>query len=383
MQDNIPAVGAAGYTLLSELDDLTWDSWLSLADVATAMNTKAASQGAIFANSFTNTYLTYSGIALIFNHANLTAANSALIFNEAGLTAANSAAIFNEAGLTVANSALIFNEAGLTAANSAAIFNEAGLTAANSAAIFNEAGFAIANKALVFREAGLSIANINAIIIHANITDDNAQQILSEITKANRDLTSADNIYELLDDWDDSKLTSRDGAGTTSTGFTNLFAQKDKFRPEWATGAGSPAASGGELVLALSASVTTPSTFVTGTWEWLVRHSATGGNNAFKCYFLGENGDTSSYAYVHEHSGTIVLWVTTDGNIISGGIVTQPTTNKAYKVTRDSSGNFEIFFDGVSKGTATNTRYTSSVEMRIRNAHTAGPTIYVDDLKVY
>ena len=369
VQDNIPAVGAAGYTLLSELDDLTWDSWLSLADVATAMNTKAASQGAIFANSFTNTYLTYSGIALIFNHANLTAANSAAIFNEAGLTAANSAAIFNEAGLTAANSALIFNEAGFTAAN--------------KALVCNEAAFTFANKALMFREAGLSIANINAIIIHANITDDNAQQILSEITKANRDLTSADNIYELLDDWGDNKVTSRDGAGTTSTGFTNLFAHKDKFRPEWTVSANVSAAAGRMQFSAVSAakSAEIASTFITGTWELDQQRGATNGDQMmFK--FLH---DGTHYYMIYKTSNTtaLELYHSIDGFIIIG-TWSNDDANHTFKATRDASGNFEIFEDGVSKGTVLNTTTTTSTKIIIMPENgTGGQIEYIDDLKVY
>ena len=323
VQDNIPA---AGYTLLSELDDLTWDSWLSLADVATAMNTKAASQGAIFANSFTNTYLKYSGIALVFNHANL--------------------------------------------------------TAANAAAIFNEAGFVVANKALVFREAGLSIANINAIIIHANITDDNAQQILSEITKANRDLTSADNIYEILDDWNDNKLTARDGAGTTSTGFTNTFAQKDMFRPEWTVSANVSAA-GGKLVFSATAAIKTAeiaSTFVTGTWE-VDAVRGTSYNGWLGCKIIDDGTD---YYALYADGNSTAYHLNRNATHLITGTWTNDAATHTFKTTRDGSGNFEIFEDGISKGTVTNTDTTTSVKQIITNAaSTGGSTDTYDNYKVY
>lgn len=334
VQDNIPAFAAAGYTLLSELDDLTWDSWLSLADVATAMNTKAASQGAIFANSFTNTYLKYSGIALVFNHANLTAANAA------------------------------------------AIFNEAGLTAANSAAIFNEAGFTFANKALLFREAGLSIANINAIIIHANITDDNAQQILSEITKANRDLTSAANIYEILDDWDDNKLTGRDGAGATATGFTNLFAHKGLFRPEWTTEAGAPSAGGGVMTLPASARVSVSSTFDVGTWECLMV-AVSGGHHSF---FL-QSGGADKYECRRLSNATIGLYDWVDSVWCIGTVGCQDETIASIiKMTRDGSSGWEIFENGVSKGTVTDSTTTSFDELHL---DATSQSSNFDNLKVY
>jgi hypothetical protein len=462
VQDNIPAVGAAGYTLLSELDDLTWDSWLSLADVATAMNTKAASQGAIFANGFTNTYLEYSGVALIFNHANLTAANAAaicneagfttankalvfneagftvpnkalvfneagfttankalvfneagftvpnkaLVFNEAGFTPANKALVFNEAGFTVPNKALVFNEAGFTPANKALVFNEAGFTVPNKALVFNEAGFTVpnkalvfneagftpANKALVFREAGLSIANINAIIIHANITDDNAQQILSEITKANRDLTSAANIYEILDDWDDNKLTGRDGAGTTSTGFTNLFAHKALFRPVWTTATGTPSATGGVMVLPVGNTttqhVTTPSSFVVGTWE--IDYKWVADPNAGDMFFYAMSDaisvivSESGYSYYQSANHNRHIYRVDAGaavNILGSGAGDPGTTVKTVKMTRDASGNWELFYEGGSIGTVLDNTHTSTTYIQIANR--LNTETNWDNLKVY
>jgi len=68
---------------------------------------------------------------------------------------------------------------------------------------------------------------------------------------------------------------------------------------------------------------------------------------------------------------------------IDGGIIAQPTTNKAYKVTRDGSSNWEIFFDGVSKGTVTDSDITTSAKIYFENGNTAGPTTYTDDLKVH
>jgi hypothetical protein len=354
---------------------------MSTARIKAILDTEVVTTASKLGACLEGTQLSLANAATVCN-AKYTDAQKASAFDNAIMSYARSASIFNEAGFTAANKAMVFNEAGFTVANKALVFNEAGFTVANKALVFNEAGFTVVNKALVFREAGLSIANINAIIIHANITDDNAQQILSEITKANRDLTSADNIYELLDDWDDNKLTSRNGAGTTSTGFTNLFAHKDKFRPVWTTVANSPAASGGELVLPFGAHTSAPSTFVTGTWECVLRNSATGGNNSSIIYFLGDGTDTAAYTYKHEYTPRLLLWVSTDGDLIAV-VETQPTTNTAYKVTRDASGNFEIFFGGVSKGTALNTRFTSSTKIGMRNAHTAGPTVYIDDLKVY
>ena len=50
------------------------------------------------------------------------------------------------------------------------------------------------------------------------------------------------------------------------------------------------------------------------------------------------------------------------------------------KVTRDSSDNFELFFDGVSKGTTTDTILTSSKQIRL---HAYQETQKFDDLEVF
>ena len=255
-------------------------------------------------------------------------------------------------------------------------------SAADAALAFDNTNLTAAKGASIFNEAALSITKINDIIINANITDNKAQQILSEITKTDRDLTSATSIYEILDDWDDNKLTSRDGVGTTSTGFTNEFAQKNKFRPEWTTVTGTPSASGGVMVLQ-SAEVSTPSTFAVGSWEIKYQFASNSDtvtrpieiyNDSSNFYWLRIDDDSQGTdwdVYKTIAGAGAVLIDTSASNDIA-----QHTT----KLTRDSSGNFEIFLDGVSKGTATNTEITSFTEY-----HVIGGTdsCNFDDLKIW
>jgi len=274
-----------------------------------------------------------------------------------------------------------------TAGEKASMFNDA-IKSAYVALVCNEAGFTPANKALVFREAGLSIANINAIIIHANITDDNAQQILSEITKANRDLTSAANIYEMLDDWNDDKLTGRDGAGTTSTGFTNSFAQKDLFRPEWTQTGSDFTVSGGLLHMvrtAVANRLLASSSFVTGTWEIGFTRIDTVGVTT-PIFIFGTDYQNGYYVRISHNSNVIAL-CRKDGGGEASTLINSTWSNDANphtaKVTRDGSGNFELFVDGASKGTGgPDTTYTSSTVLGFVGTYNAGRMDF-DNLKVY
>ena len=95
MQDNIPS-GGGGFTKLSNLDDLIWDSAPPAADMATAANANTAAQGAVLFNDL----MRVSKSALVFNEAGFSVANKALVFNEAGLTAMNANSICDHANLT-------------------------------------------------------------------------------------------------------------------------------------------------------------------------------------------------------------------------------------------------------------------------------------------
>jgi len=53
------------------------------------------------------------------------------------------------------------------------------------------------------------------------------------------------------------------------------------------------------------------------------------------------------------------------------------------KVTRDANGNFEIFLDGVSKGTVVDTDITTSNQLRFRTAYVNESPFDFDNLRVY
>ena len=53
-----------------------------------------------------------------------------------------------------------------------------------------------------------------------------------------------------------------------------------------------------------------------------------------------------------------------------------------YKIIRDADGNFEMFLDGTSEGTVTDTTFTTSNNMRLKEIYNVAETINFDNLKV-
>ena len=281
MQDNIPA---AGYTLLSELDDLTWDSYPAVADLATAMNSKSVANGATLIGTF----------------------------------------------------------------------------------------------------------DVNAILVHANITDSKAQEVLNGTAYATIDLTHlASILYAWHDDWADNKLTSRDNRATTAASIlgANEFAQK--FRPEWTVQSGTWNADAGYVTKTNGTAhdhLSTPSTFAVGTWECDFKLDV---DNSYIRIVIMNNESvvsaTSDGYYVYAHGSSNFYRFDKRINnvsttIINGGAWANHTTQQTTKVTRNISGDFELFLEGVSEGTVTDTDATTSLYIILWHTYVNCRT---DNLKVY
>jgi len=411
------------------------ESIIDAADGASILNHDNMSV-AKSASIFDNTNLTAAKAASIFDNTNLTAAKAASIFDNSNMQVSKAASIIDNANLTASKLIDILDNANITSSKIKSIFetgnlsvdakrasvlegdqytaadaatsvngafytddqlalafDDSNLTVAKAASIFDDSNLTLARAKAIFVNANLAISKINSIIIDANITDDRAQQILSEIAKSDRDLTSADSIYEILDDWNDNKLTNRDGAGTTSTGFVNLFAQKDKFRPEWATISGSPTVTSGKLKLdAAKEEVSTASTYAIGTWEWSFA-KVSGSSYSFlagisqgtsgidkylissNCYCIAISNSGDAYIFRKGDSGSH-----TDLINVTWSNDTNPHT---FKVTRDDSSNFEIFEDGVSKGTSIDSTHTTFNYIMMAQGDNSDGDWDIDNMKVY
>ena len=182
----------------------------------------------------------------------------------------------------------------------------------------------------------------------------------------------------LEDDWDDNSLTGRTGAekdvfyqyGTGGTG--DLL--KGVYRPRWDSISGSFTTSGGALQSTSNASVTTPSEATMGSFSMDYQISGSDGDAeevdlGFMCpspdvtsLLKPQNGymirlyrsslSNSDFNIAKMVGGTFSKIIDT-----SATATTDPLTLRA---DRDSYGNFELFEQGTSQGTGSDTEFSSS-----------------------
>jgi len=188
----------------------------------------------------------------------------------------------------------------------------------------------------------------------------------------------------IADDWADNKLTDRDRAAVISTPFGLIY---QNFRPEWTTESGSPGASGGELDLppgdTTVQAISTPSSVTTGTWLATVRYEAARTVGGPHCPRFIVQDDNNYWARNWEPGNLIKVWKTVNGTN-TPLYSPDPGTDQGehdYKTTRDSNGNFESFWDGVSMATGSDTWLPTANKMHIQNSD--DHDFYMDDLKVY
>lgn len=203
-----------------------------------------------------------------------------------------------------------------------------------------------------------------------------------------------DNYIE--DDWDDNALTERAGSekdvyynyGTGGAG--DLL--KGVYRPRWNTESGSPTANDGEFELSPGNNTlqkaATPSNLTTGEWSYNVQYQGgTVSQRTSLTLFANSFTDAAhtyqdSYSVVYDDTDGVRLQVNDGGSITT--LITYTTdanTNtRSVRVTRDSYGSWEMFVDGTSRGTATDTKITESKIMAIGND--SDQTVNYDNLVV-
>ena len=309
---------------------------------------------------------------------------SASIFNESGVSVPNKAAVCNETGLAAAVLNAICDNANISSATIKAILDiETVIVASQLGAMLEGTQLSLANAATV-AETKYTTSQLNGAFINAIMSDNRVQELLNTTAYATRNLTGAASIlYAIHDDWADSKLVSRDNRTTTAADVlgANEFAQK--FRPEWTTVTGSPTAAGGKLVLdAISEEVSTPSTPTVGTWE-ADRSGALAGITSMVFLIMHNGGTTfqNSYFIQQQYPENYIYFAYESTDLISTAY-SWDTANHTWKATRDASGNFEIFIDGVSKGTVLNTTMTVSATLGFMMKNADGDHS-IDNLKVY
>ena len=291
------------------------------------------------------------------------------------------AAIYNSMGAVSIASYDLENK--FDAADAASIIDNAKLTAARAASIFDNTNLTVAKAASIFMNTNITIATIDDILGNENLSDSRASDIIYETDVATRDLSACSNVIgtaAIVEDWADNKLTSRDSDATTPILLASPFVQDaNTIRPDWTSDAAgcNLAAQNQRLEFwedtggSGTPYVSISTTHFEGEWAWKWTNSgytsmgyvallySTSGD-----YYRVQGGRSGTnqqniklYKYI---SSTDTLLIDTGTHTIEGLIPTQEI-----KLSRDSAGNFEIFVDGVSKGTVTDTDLTSIDTLKI------------------
>lgn len=197
-------------------------------------------------------------------------------------------------------------------------------------------------------------------------------------------ITSEIELYELYDDWDDNKLSGR-AKKLKMKNSKVVFAYK--FRPEWSVVSGTPTVSNGRLYLDNDSQLQIPSDFAVGTWrfkfEWT--DSAAADTSQCRIKFMYVDADNAYYFQTDavlssSHNGLKKIVGGSITDLIMFGVDLGEHT---IKITRDSSGNFEIFYDGASQGTTTDTDITSTNYFNIWYNQNPTGKLFLDELEVF
>lgn len=184
----------------------------------------------------------------------------------------------------------------------------------------------------------------------------------------------------LWDDWDDNALSrprtnQKDGSYKGQDG---TIYNDARYRPDWTTQSGTPTVSSKQLVLDGSTNpdeISTTSNFTAGSFaidfQW---NTAT--NNPWALFgFMSEKANTNDAVYMINVDGTgtdyeLRKTISGTSTLIIDSSWGGDTTLHTAKATHDANGNMELFYDGTSKGTGTDTDITNPAYLLLRNANT-------------
>ena len=266
-------------------------------------------------------------------------------------------------------------------AEAAAIFDSAYFLPSKAAAIIQSDNLTVERAASIADNANLSEAKLQAILDNTNLSIQKGQEIVDAMSNPTKISTGGRRGY-IGDDWEDNKLSSRDKAATVATALDKIF---QTFRPEWTVKAGTITVASGRIEgdAAGANEVQTPSSITEGTWEVDIIILATGAGQIIG--FIYQDDDNRYTAGNSTPGGTRSWFLRKCEGGTSTDLIQSPWTEATgtyrLKVTRDSSGNFEMFVDGVSKGTATDTFLPTAnyIALRVDDDNSSA----MDNLEVY
>ena len=208
------------------------------------------------------------------------------------------------------------------------------------------------------------------------------------------------------DDWNDNALNNRSNPekgiyySYSDGGTGNLL--KGVYRPRWDVADANPLTVSNNINISNTYNddgrrgiIQTPSVLTIGSWSFDLTVSGIPSNYGNSLYItLMED---VPYTYIN-NSDALMFWTTPASDyVIIAKMIGGSTTilirydktwsdgTFSYETTRDSYGNFELFEDSASKGTATDTFVpdeTNSMSISYRDEETTGPDFAIDNLLV-
>lgn len=196
------------------------------------------------------------------------------------------------------------------------------------------------------------------------------------------------------DDWGDGALTARTDA-TEGYFLHPSDAQigddveagdvlKGVSRPEWDTD-GSPTVSSGALLIHGTSGeyVRTPTDLTVGSWSIDSRYHSTGNGTNSSLNVILEDSSNWWKAFLREDSWQYAQLKKADAGtttVVIDSTWAVDTNWHSRKATRDAYGNWELFFDGASQGTATDSFLPAAEVIHITNG--TGADASYDNLEV-
>jgi len=235
----------------------------------------------------------------------------------------------------------------------------------------------------------LTEAKLQSILDNTNLSIQKGQEIVDAMSDPTK-IGTGGRRGVIGDDWEDNKLTTRDKAATVATTLSRI---SQKFRPEWDTTNANTKISveSGHIKIVASTDynkyIKITDNIAEGTWKIKQRlgavNAARGYNHTLSFMFIDTDNFYSAYISGFDNYVRFDKFVTGSITHLIAGSITRDTDWHEVKITRDADGNFELFYDGTSKGTTTDTSHSSGDLVIGQLREVNDEDVYVDDLEVY
>jgi len=271
----------------------------------------------------------------------------------------------------------------------ASAINDSRLPADKAASIFDNSNLAVDKAALISDNRNLAEAKLQAIFDNPNLSIQKGQEIVDAMSNPSK-IGTGGRRGIIGDDWEDNKLTTRDKAAIVATTLSRI---SQKFRPEWDTTNANTKISveSGHIKIVASTDynkyIKITDNIAEGTWKIKQRlgavNAASGYNHTLSFMFIDTDNFYSAYISGFDDYVRFDKFVTGSITHLIAGSITRNTNWHEVKITRDADGNFELFYDGTSKGTTTDTSHSSGDLVIGQLREENDEDVYVDDLEVY